>query len=85
MVKPIEVNALQFLALVQEKYLETTLSPGWTTISLPLFPNGIYTQTTVEKMQELMGTVPQKVSHLLHVACHGQGCLAPLQLAAGPI
>ena len=62
MVKPIEVNALQFLALVQEKYLETTLSPGWTTISLPLFPNGIYTQTTVEKMQELMGTVPQKVT-----------------------
>ena len=57
MVRPIEVNAPQFLALVQEKYLEITLSPGWTTISLPLLPNGIYTKTTVEKMPELMGAV----------------------------
>ena len=52
----------QFLALVQEKYLETTLSPGWTTVYLPLFPNGTYTQTMVEKMQELVGAVPQKVT-----------------------
>ncbi|OWK09862.1 hypothetical protein Celaphus_00006667, partial [Cervus elaphus hippelaphus] len=59
--RPVWINAdilrgpTMFLALVQEKYLETTLSPGWTTISLSLFPNGIYTQTMVEKMQELMG------------------------------
>ncbi|KAB0345174.1 hypothetical protein FD754_022100 [Muntiacus muntjak] len=66
--RPVWINAdilrgpNMFLALVQEKCLETTLSPGWTTISLPLFPNGIYTQTKVEKMQELMGAMPQKIT-----------------------
>uniref|UniRef100_A0A8B9W9V3 Protein FAM151A n=1 Tax=Bos mutus grunniens TaxID=30521 RepID=A0A8B9W9V3_BOSMU len=58
----IEVNATQFLALVQEKYPEATLSPGWTTLYLPLFPDGTYTRAMVEKMQELVGAVPQKVT-----------------------
>ena len=57
----------QFLALVQEKYLEITLSPGWTTVYLPLFQNGTYTQTMVEKMQELVGAVPQKVTFSMWV------------------
>ncbi|XFF75790.1 hypothetical protein AB1E18_002009 [Capra hircus] len=58
----IEVNATQFLALIQEKYPEATLSPGWTTRYLPLFPNGTYTRAMVEKMQELVGALPQKVT-----------------------
>ncbi|XP_043733102.1 protein FAM151A-like [Cervus elaphus] len=62
MVTSTEVNATQFLALVQEKYPKTTLSPGWTTLYLPLFPNGTYTQTMMEKMQELVGALPQKVT-----------------------
>ncbi|KAM9690900.1 protein FAM151A-like [Dama dama] len=62
MVRSTEVNATQFLALVQEKYPKTTLSPGWTTLYLPLFPNGTYTQTMMEKMQELVGALPQKVT-----------------------
>ncbi|ELK24153.1 Protein FAM151A, partial [Myotis davidii] len=38
----IEVNATQFLALVQETYPEATLSPGWTTLYVPLLPNSTY-------------------------------------------
>ncbi|XP_020952250.1 protein FAM151A [Sus scrofa] len=58
----IEVNATQFLNLVQEKYPETTLSPGWTTLYLPQLPNGTYSRAMVEKMQELVGPVPQRVT-----------------------
>ncbi|KAL2772484.1 protein FAM151A, partial [Daubentonia madagascariensis] len=58
----IEVNATQFLALVQEKYPEATLSPGWTTLYVPLFPNRTYTRDMVEKMQELVGALPQRVT-----------------------
>ncbi|XP_037017406.2 protein FAM151A isoform X1 [Artibeus jamaicensis] len=58
----IEVNATQFLALVQEKYPEATLSPGWTTLYLPLFPNSTYTRAMVEKMQGLVGALPQRVT-----------------------
>ncbi|KAM9106683.1 protein FAM151A [Megaptera novaeangliae] len=59
---PIEVNATQFLALVQEKYSKVTLSPGWTTLYLPLFPKGTYTRAMVEKMQGLVEGLPQKVT-----------------------
>ncbi|XP_029803647.1 protein FAM151A isoform X2 [Suricata suricatta] len=57
-----EVNATQFLALVQENYPEATLSPGWTTLYVPLFPNRTYTRAMVEKMQGLVGALPQKVT-----------------------
>ncbi|XP_048207350.1 protein FAM151A isoform X1 [Perognathus longimembris pacificus] len=56
----IEVNAIQFLALVQEKYPKTTLSLGWTTLYVS--PNNTYTQAMVEKMQALLGDQPQRVT-----------------------
>lgn len=52
----------RFLALVQEKYPEATLSPGWTTLYLPLFPSSTYTRAMIEKMQALVGAVPQRVT-----------------------
>ncbi|XP_020030966.2 protein FAM151A [Castor canadensis] len=58
----IEINATQFLALAQEKYPEATLSPGWTTLYVPQLPTVTYTQAMVEKMQELVGTLPQRVT-----------------------
>ncbi|XP_023392571.1 protein FAM151A [Pteropus vampyrus] len=58
----IELNATQFLALVQEKYPEATLSPGWTTLYLPMFPNSTYTRAMVEEMQGLVGALPQRVT-----------------------
>nr|XP_045226498.1 protein FAM151A isoform X2 [Macaca fascicularis] len=57
-----EVNATQFLALVQEKYPKATLSPGWTTFYMSTFPNRTYTRAMVEKMHELVGVVPQRVT-----------------------
>ncbi|XP_007944137.1 protein FAM151A [Orycteropus afer afer] len=58
----VEVNATRFLALVQEKYPEATLSPGWTTLYMPLTPNRTYTRAMVEEMQGLVGVLPQKVT-----------------------
>ncbi|EPY84564.1 hypothetical protein CB1_000466010 [Camelus ferus] len=63
---PIEINATRFLALAQEKYPEATLSTGWTTLYLPMFPNSTYTRAMVEKMQELVGALPQKVTFPLY-------------------
>uniref|UniRef100_A0A452RD07 Protein FAM151A n=1 Tax=Ursus americanus TaxID=9643 RepID=A0A452RD07_URSAM len=59
----VEVNATQFLALVQEKYPEATLSPGWTTFYMPFFVlNVTYSRAMVERMQELVGALPQRVT-----------------------
>ncbi|XP_001488568.4 protein FAM151A [Equus caballus] len=58
----VEVNATRFLALVQEKYPEATLSPGWTTLYEPLLPSGTYTRAMVEEMQGLVGVLPQRVT-----------------------
>ncbi|KAK2090905.1 hypothetical protein P7K49_030189 [Saguinus oedipus] len=57
----IEVNAAQFLALVQEKYPKATLSPGWITLYVPVLPNRTDTRATVE-MCELVGVVSQRVT-----------------------
>uniref|UniRef100_A0A8C2MEA8 Protein FAM151A n=1 Tax=Cricetulus griseus TaxID=10029 RepID=A0A8C2MEA8_CRIGR len=58
----VEINATQFLALVQEKYPEVTISPGFTTLYVPQLPNSTYTQAMVEKMQELVGALPQRIT-----------------------
>ncbi|XP_006977766.4 protein FAM151A [Peromyscus maniculatus bairdii] len=58
----VEINATQFLALVQEKYPEVTVSPGFTTLYVPQLPNSTYTQAMVESMQELVGALPQRVT-----------------------
>lgn len=52
----------RFLALVQEKYPEVTISPGFTTLYVPQLPNSTYTKAMVEKMQELVGALPQKIT-----------------------
>uniref|UniRef100_A0A8C9GMH7 Protein FAM151A n=1 Tax=Piliocolobus tephrosceles TaxID=591936 RepID=A0A8C9GMH7_9PRIM len=57
-----EVSATEFLDLVQEKYPKATLSPGWTAIYVPVFPNRTYTRAMVEKMLELVGVAPQRVT-----------------------
>ncbi|XP_056671054.1 protein FAM151A isoform X1 [Monodelphis domestica] len=59
---PVAVNATQFLTLVQEKYPNATLSLGWTTLYISLFPNRTYTQAMIEKMHQLVAALPQKVT-----------------------
>lgn len=52
----------RFLALVQEKYPDVTISPGFTTLYVPQLPNSTYTQAMVKKMQELVGALPQRIT-----------------------
>ncbi|XP_058034565.1 protein FAM151A [Ahaetulla prasina] len=58
----IAVNASQFLTLIQEKFPNCTLSPGWTTLYLSLFPNKTYTRSMVEEMHSLVGNLPQQIT-----------------------
>lgn len=52
----------RFLSLIQEKYPNCTLSPGWTTLYSPLFPKQTYTRAMIQKMHDLIGELPQRVT-----------------------
>lgn len=52
----------RFLALIQEKYPEVTISPGFTTLYVPQLPSSTYTQAMVEAMQKLVGALPQRIT-----------------------
>ncbi|XP_006879878.1 PREDICTED: protein FAM151A [Elephantulus edwardii] len=56
----LELNATRFLSLINEKYPEVTVSPGWTTyyglFKLP------YTRAMLEEMQGLVGALRQRVT-----------------------
>ncbi|XP_062994685.1 protein FAM151A isoform X2 [Elgaria multicarinata webbii] len=56
------VNASLFLSLIQETFPNCTVSPGWTTLYLPFFPNKTYTQKMVEEMHSLVGKLPQRIT-----------------------
>ncbi|MEE6495648.1 hypothetical protein FKM82_002103 [Ascaphus truei] len=59
----IGVNASQFLELVQEKFPDVTISPGWVTLYLPPFiTNRTYTWEMIEKMYSLVRALPQRVT-----------------------
>ncbi|XP_013914267.1 PREDICTED: protein FAM151A isoform X2 [Thamnophis sirtalis] len=58
----IAVNASQFLTLIEDKFPNCTLSPGWTTLYLSHFPNKTYTQSMVEEMHSLVGNLPQQIT-----------------------
>ncbi|XP_039175917.1 protein FAM151A isoform X2 [Crotalus tigris] len=55
-------TVLRFLTLIQEKFPNCTLSPGWTTLYLSHFPNKTYTQSMVEEMHSLVGNLSQQVT-----------------------
>ncbi|KAF3698881.1 Protein FAM151A [Channa argus] len=53
------VNGTRFLQLIQEKFPDVTLSPGWkVAYSPPLFIN-TYSRSMVERMYEMIKDVPQ--------------------------
>ncbi|KAI1883105.1 hypothetical protein AGOR_G00241810 [Albula goreensis] len=54
------VNSTAFLELIQNKFPEATISPGWKVLYLP-FTQG-YTQAMVEEMYQLIQHVPQRVT-----------------------
>ncbi|KAM4720830.1 protein FAM151A [Rhinophrynus dorsalis] len=59
----IGVNASQFLKLVQEKFPDITISPGWVTLYLPpLISNKTYTQEMIQQMYDLVKALPQRIT-----------------------
>ncbi|XP_066548209.1 protein FAM151A [Amia ocellicauda] len=56
------VNATRFVYLIQEKFPNATISPGWKAVYLSLFPNKTYTRAMVEEMYEIIKNIPQKVT-----------------------
>ncbi|XP_063795721.1 protein FAM151A [Pseudophryne corroboree] len=59
----IGVNATQFLQLVQEKFPDVTISPGWVTLYLPpIISNRTYTKEMIETMYSLVKDLPQRIT-----------------------
>uniref|UniRef100_A0A8D2L3R5 Protein FAM151A n=1 Tax=Varanus komodoensis TaxID=61221 RepID=A0A8D2L3R5_VARKO len=56
------INASLFFSLIQEKFPNCTLSPGWTTFYIPLLPSMTYTQKMVEEMHSLVRKMPQQIT-----------------------
>ncbi|XP_077132773.1 protein FAM151A [Ranitomeya variabilis] len=59
----IGVNATQFLKLIQERYPDITISPGWITLYLPpIISNRTYSKEMIEKMYNLVKDLPQRIT-----------------------
>ncbi|KAM3915750.1 protein FAM151A [Leptodactylus fuscus] len=57
------VNATQFLNLIQERFPDITISPGWVTLYLPpIISNRTYSREMVEKMYNLVKDLPQRIT-----------------------
>ncbi|XP_035384008.1 protein FAM151A [Electrophorus electricus] len=56
------INATRFFGLIQTKFPDVTISPGWTVLYLPFYPNATYTQAMVEKMYDHVRHLPQKIT-----------------------
>uniref|UniRef100_A0A3P8SLV6 Protein FAM151A n=1 Tax=Amphiprion percula TaxID=161767 RepID=A0A3P8SLV6_AMPPE len=60
------VNGSRFLQLVQEKFPDATLSPGWMVSYAPPLFTSSYTRAMVEDMYGLVKDCPQKVTFPVH-------------------
>ncbi|KAL0965933.1 hypothetical protein UPYG_G00288150 [Umbra pygmaea] len=60
------INGSKFLELIQQKFPDVTVSPGWAVLYLPLFPTATYTRAMVEDMYAIVEKVPQKVTFPVH-------------------
>ncbi|CAI9621345.1 unnamed protein product [Staurois parvus] len=59
----IGINATQFLGLIQEKFPDITISPGWVTLYLPpIISNKTYSREMIVKMYDLVKDLPQKIT-----------------------
>ncbi|XP_018419487.1 PREDICTED: protein FAM151A isoform X2 [Nanorana parkeri] len=57
------VNATQFLRLIQEKFPDITISPGWVTLYLPpIITNRTYTREMIVRMYDLVKGLPQRIT-----------------------
>ncbi|XP_039672863.1 protein FAM151A isoform X2 [Perca fluviatilis] len=60
------VNGTRFLQLIQEKFPDATLSPGWKVAYSPPLFTATYTRAMVEDMYAMVKDVPQKVTFPVH-------------------
>ncbi|XP_030061494.1 protein FAM151A [Microcaecilia unicolor] len=58
----IAVNASRFLDLIQRKYPNVTISPGWMTLYLPVLSNKTYTWEMIWGMYDLVKDLPQRIT-----------------------
>ncbi|KAM4021937.1 protein FAM151A [Anomaloglossus baeobatrachus] len=59
----IGVNATQFLNLIQERFPDITISPGWVTLYLPpIISNRTYSKEMIDKMYNLVKDLPQRIT-----------------------
>ncbi|XP_073499533.1 protein FAM151A isoform X1 [Phyllobates terribilis] len=59
----IGVNATQFLNLIQDRFPDITISPGWVTLYLPpIISNRTYSKEMIEKMYNLVKDLPQRIT-----------------------
>ncbi|TRY87537.1 hypothetical protein DNTS_007092 [Danionella cerebrum] len=60
------INASQFFGLIQEKFPDVTISPGWKVLYLSIFPSVTYTRSMVEQMYSTVKHLPQKITFPVH-------------------
>ncbi|XP_047444356.1 protein FAM151A isoform X2 [Mugil cephalus] len=60
------VNGTIFLQLIQEKFPDATLSPGWKVLYTPPIAVASYSRAMVEDMYDMIKDVPQKVTFPVH-------------------
>ncbi|XP_029309269.1 protein FAM151A [Cottoperca gobio] len=61
-----QINGTRFLQLVQDKFPDVTLSPGWQVLYGPPLLIATYTRNMVEDMYNMIKDVPQKVTFPVH-------------------
>ncbi|XP_055058628.2 protein FAM151A [Misgurnus anguillicaudatus] len=60
------INASEFFGLIQTKFPDVTISPGWAVLYLSIFPNVSYTRSMVEQMYSTVRHLPQKITFPVH-------------------
>ncbi|KAI2667418.1 Protein FAM151A [Labeo rohita] len=60
------INSSEFFELIQLKFPDVTISPGWKVLYLSIFPNITYTRSMVEQMYSIVRHLPQKITFPVH-------------------
>ncbi|XP_028987574.1 protein FAM151A [Betta splendens] len=60
------INGTRFLQLIQEKFPDVTVSPGWKVLYAPPVFTGTYTRPMVEDMYNMIKDIPQMVTFPVH-------------------
>uniref|UniRef100_A0A3B1K9T3 Protein FAM151A n=1 Tax=Astyanax mexicanus TaxID=7994 RepID=A0A3B1K9T3_ASTMX len=56
------INATVFFDLIEKKFPDVTISPGWKVLYLSLLPNATYSRAMVEQMYDAVKHLPQKIT-----------------------